>query len=149
MQIFASLRRYFKNTLIQILLPFLKRFAVFSIIIALVIGGIQYLLADKQLLMDKIWLIYFFYSFITLFSFVLASYGLKKGGEFSVLAVLVSVVFKMLLCMSMALVFIYKNMVTDKWAFISNFFLLYLLYTIFEVYNLIYNLRDQKKLENR
>ncbi|MNY38012.1 hypothetical protein D3C86_1726060 [compost metagenome] len=65
------------------------------------------------------------------------------------LAVLVTIVVKMLLCMSVALVFIMKQMVEDKWVFITNFFLLYLLYTVFEVYNLIYNLRDQKKLENR
>ncbi|MOA34781.1 hypothetical protein D3C78_1561850 [compost metagenome] len=64
-------------------------------------------------------------------------------------AVLITVVLKMLLCMTVALVFILKGLVEDKWVFITNFFLLYLLYTVFEVYNLIYNLRDQKKIENR
>lgn len=51
--------------------------------------------------------------------------------------------------MTVALVFVQKGLVEDKWVFITNFFLLYLLYTVFEVYNLIYNLRDQKKIENR
>lgn len=86
----------------------------------------------------------YFFNLITLFTFALSAYGLKKGGETSVLAVLVTIVVKMLLCMSVALVFIMKQMVEDKWVFITNFFLLYLLYTVFEVYNLIYNLRDQK-----
>ncbi|UKJ07332.1 hypothetical protein [Solitalea lacus] len=135
--------------MIQILRPFLAKFVFFSLIIALFIGGIQYFFPERNWFMGEIWVLYLFYTLVTLFTFVLAGYGLKKGGEFSVLTVLVTIVVKMLLCMSLALVLIYTDRITDKWIFISNFFLLYLLYTVFEVYNLIYNLRDQKKIENR
>ncbi|WP_052308609.1 hypothetical protein [Solitalea canadensis] len=135
--------------MIQSLQPFIKKTLLFSFIVAAVIAGIQYFFSEKNLLLKQIWVFFIFFNLITLFTFALSAYGLKKGGETSVLAVLVTIVVKMLLCMSVALVFIMKQMVEDKWVFITNFFLLYLLYTVFEVYNLIYNLRDQKKLENR
>lgn len=135
--------------MIHSLQPFIKKTLIFSFIVAAVIAGIQYFFPEENLLLKQIWVFFIFFNLITLFTFALSAYGFQKGGDISVYAVLVTVVVKMLLCMTVALVFILKGLVEDKWVFITNFFLLYLLYTVFEVYNLIYNLRDQKKIENR
>jgi hypothetical protein len=69
---------------------------------------------------------------------------LKKSADSSVFIVLGMVVGKMLLSMIFALIFIYGSSF-NKIAFLISFFLPYFIYTAFEIYSLMSNLRALKK----
>ncbi|SMO38201.1 hypothetical protein [Solitalea koreensis] len=128
-------------------MSFLKKYLPFIVLLAgLIFAFAQY---QPELLHPYVWMFFAFFAVLNLSSYLLSSFGIKKGGESSVLLVLVSVVVKMLLTMTVALICIFMQLAGNKWLFISNFFILYFSFTAFEVYNLIYNLRDEKKIENR
>jgi len=128
-------------------LSFFKKF----IVLLLVLSGFIFAFEKykPEWLHPYVWIFFAFFAFVNLSSYLFSSFGIKKGGESSVLLVLVSVVVKMLLTMTVALICIFMQLAGNKWLFVSNFFILYFSFTAFEVYNLIYNLRDEKKLENR
>jgi hypothetical protein len=128
-------------------LSFLKKFIPFTLLIAGLIFALEKF--KPEYLHPYVWIFFAFFTIVNLLSFLLSSLGIKKGGESSVLIILVSVVIKLLLTMTAALICIYTQLVGNKWVFVLNFFILYFSFTAFEVYNLIYNLRDEKKLENR
>ncbi len=87
--------------------------------------------------------IIFFY-IIGLAAFGISAWGLKKSSDSSVFIVLASVMAKLLLSMVFALIFIYGKRF-DKIAFLISFFLPYFIYSTFEIYTLLYNLRALKK----
>ncbi len=87
--------------------------------------------------------IVFFY-IIGLAAFAISAWGLKKSSDSSVFIVLASVMAKLLLSMVFALIFIYGKRF-DKIAFLISFFLPYFIYSTFEIYTLLYNLRALKK----
>lgn len=87
--------------------------------------------------------ILFFY-LVGLLAFWISSVGLKKSSDSSVFIVLASVVAKLLLSMVFALIFIYGNRI-DKIGFLISFFIPYFIYSTFEIYSLMYNLRALKK----
>lgn len=85
-----------------------------------------------------------FFFIISLLVYSICLFGLKKDAESSVFIVLGSVVVKLLLSMVFALIFIYGNRI-DKLGFLISFFLPYFIYSTFEIYTLLYNLRALKK----
>ncbi len=87
--------------------------------------------------------ILFFYV-LGLAAFAISAWGLKKSSDSSVFIVLASVMAKLLLSMVFALIFIYGKRF-DKIAFLISFFLPYFIYSTFEIYTLLYNLRALKK----
>ncbi len=87
--------------------------------------------------------ILFFYV-IGMVAYGICEWGLKKSADSSVFIVLAAVVAKLLLSMVFALIFIYGNRI-DKIGFLISFFLPYFIYSTFEIYTLLYNLRALKK----
>lgn len=123
---------------------FFLRFGLLSLLIALLIIFLEHSASEKKVLLNDIWLFYVFFLLTTLLAYKIALWGIQKGGEAAIFFILGSVVVKFLLSAIFALVYIYLNRVNSQ-LFILNFFILYFVYTVFEIYSLMSNLRAQKK----
>jgi hypothetical protein len=120
--------------------------SVFIIISAIIFSSI-YVMRDNPntsgLISNDIYLFFAFFASITYFAFQISMAGIKKGGENAIIFLLGGVAAKLLLTMIFALVYVYSHKV-GKIQFLSNFFILYFIYSAFEIYSLLYNLRAQK-----
>jgi hypothetical protein len=125
-----------------------KKFTVYSIVIAILLLSISEisanLLQNTELFIAPYPYFVLFFLLITVIAFWLGDWGLKKSADSSVFIVLGMVVGKMLLSMIFALIFIYGSSL-NKIAFLISFFLPYFIYTAFEIYSLMSNLRALKK----
>ncbi len=124
-----------------------SRFVFFSAIIAIILyslGELANNIFQKRVFIDSYPFFIVFFLFITSLTYFICLIGLKKEADTSVFIVLGSVVVKLLLSMVFALIFIYGNRI-DKLGFLISFFLPYFIYSTFEIYTLLYNLRALKK----
>ena len=94
------------------------------------------------LLANKFWLLFGFIGGLTYIAYVMAYLGIKMDPETGIMAIMGSIVLKMIF--SMAFVLIYSLNTKEKGlVFALNFFSLYLLFSFFEIYSLLCNLRHQ------
>ncbi|MES2827190.1 MAG: hypothetical protein V4687_03515 [Bacteroidota bacterium] len=126
----------------------LLRFTLYYLLFTLLLGGVILALesgfSDLQILADKFWIIFGFIAGITFIAYILADFGMKKNPEMGVMAIMGSIAVKMLF--SMAFVLIYSIKSEQKGlVFVLDFFSLYLLFSFFEIYCLLRNLRHQNK----
>ncbi len=124
-----------------------SRFVFFCAIIAIILyalGEITNNIFPRRVFIDSYPFFIVFFLFITSLTYFICLIGLKKEADSSVFIVLGSVVVKLLLSMVFALIFIYGNRI-DKLGFLISFFLPYFIYSTFEIYTLLYNLRALKK----
>ncbi len=77
---------------------------------------------------------------ITYIAYVLVDIGVKRDPEVGVMAIMGSIAVKMIFCMVFLLICSIKGKGIG-FLFISNFFSIYLLFTAFEIYCLLRNLR--------
>ena len=126
----------------------LKKYIIYYLLYTLLLGGIAYSLPlifpNIKLLTDKFWLIFGFLSGLTFIAFVVAFLGIKKSPETGVMAIMGSIVLKLIFSMAFVLIYSLNNKGKDL-VFVFNFFSLYLLFTFFEIYGLLRNLRHQNK----
>jgi heme/copper-type cytochrome/quinol oxidase subunit 4 len=126
------------------LLRFTILYTGFSIVLAGIAAGLQEIFPEANLLVDKFWVIFCFLAGITYIAYVTADLGIKRDPEVGVMAIMASIAVKMIF--SMAFVLIYsQNRPQLGGIFLTNFFSLYLLFTCFEIYWLLRNLRHQNK----
>ncbi|RZK43617.1 MAG: hypothetical protein EOO90_02935 [Pedobacter sp.] len=105
---------------------------------------LQYLIPDVRILATHFWLVFSFCAIITFIAYVLAYLGLKRNPEVGVMAIMASVAVKMFF--AMAFVLIYSINTKERGLiFPLNFFSLYLLFSFFEIFSLLRNLRHQNK----
>lgn len=123
---------------------FLILFTIFTLILGLVAYSLQITMPKAQLLIPKFWVIFGAVAMLTLLAYIFSWIGIKKGGEFSVLAIMGGILIKLIFCMILVLVYLQKFKVNDL-MFVGNFISLYFLFTAFEVYALLCNLRHQNK----
>ena len=126
----------------------LQRFLLYYLIYTAILAGIAvslpHLFPTVKLLANSFWLVFGFLAGITFVAYILAFLGIKRNPETGVLAIMGSIAVKMLF--SMAFVLIYSLNHKEKGLlFVFNFFSLYLLFTFFEIYGLLRNLRHQNK----
>lgn len=126
----------------------LQRFTLYYIIYTAVLAGIAialpHLFPDVRILVQKFWLIFGFLAGLTFIGYIVAFLGIKRSPESGIMAIMGSIAIKMLF--SMAFVLIYSlNHKEKSIVFALNFFSLYLLFTFFEIYCLLRNLRHQNK----
>lgn len=112
------------------------------------LGTIAYLLPsafpEVTILAKKFWVVFGFLAGITFIAYVVADLGMKRNPEVGVMAIMASIALKMIF--SMAFVLIYSMNSKEKgMVFVLNFFSLYLLFSFFEIYSLLRNLRHQNK----
>lgn len=123
---------------------FLILFAGFTLIMGAGANLFEQMNPADTVLIPKFWVVFATIAFLTLIAFLLSWFGIRKGGETSVFSILGGVVLKLLFCMVFVLVYLLKFKVNDI-QFVLNFFSLYFLFTAFEVYCLLRNLRHQNK----
>jgi len=120
---------------------FYKNFIIiYAIVCVLIAIGNQWKL---PLLHPNIWGIQFYFLVITLLTHFISSKGLKKITEFHIFY-MASMGIRFLL----SLFFIFVNLWLSKDGhifFVIDFFILYFLYTSFEIYFLLTNLRPDSK----
>lgn len=125
----------------------LLKYSIYSLLIGFLLFGLGQMI-NLQVERDYFLSVYpyfiLFFYLIGLLAYGISIWGLKKSADSSVFIVLGSVVLKLLLSMVFALIFIYGNRI-DRLGFLISFFLPYFIYSTFEIYTLLYNLRALKK----
>ena len=122
-------------------LPSLFFYLVFVIFLAIMPVAAQHN-GYANWLVDKFWLIFFFLSgltFLVLFSILIVQ---QKNEDYYVQGFLAATTVKILACLVFIVVFLMKNKV-NKYVFLADFFYIYLLNMVFEVYLLLRNLRHK------
>lgn len=126
----------------------LSRFFLFFFGLCLIIGAVAQIIESENehsaILIPKFWVIFGFIAALTLIAYFMSLWGIKKAPETSVLLVMGAVVLKLLISMSFVLVYLLKFKVNAV-HFASQFFSIYFLFTGFEVYALLCNLRHPNK----
>jgi len=120
---------------------FTSRYFIFTgLLIGLVLLIDTVLFPDIRLLVTKFWILFGFVAGLTFIAYVVAYLGIKGKPETGVQAILASITIKLLFCMAFVLVYRYMEGGFDL-LFILDFFCLYLLFSVFEIYCLLRNLR--------
>ncbi|WP_225870851.1 hypothetical protein [Pedobacter cryophilus] len=125
----------------------LQKFAIYFIILITSTALGFYLLdhfSATTILIPHFWLVFTFMAAITLIIYFLSVLGIKKGGEYQSFILLGGIVIRLLASMAFVLIYLLKVKVNGI-LFIGNFFSIYFLFTVFEIYCLLRNLRHQIK----
>lgn len=126
----------------------LPRFTILYLLYSLVLAGIAlalpHLFPERTLLVGKFWLLFGFVGGLTYIAYLTAYFGIKSNPQTGVMAIMGSITIKMIF--SLAFVLIYSLNSSERGVvFALNFFSLYLLFSFFEIYALLCNLRHQNK----
>lgn len=126
------------------LTKFTLLYFLYAACLAAVAYFLPFLLPDVKLFVSSFWTLFIFFSGVTFIAYVLAYLGIKRHPETGIMAIMGSITLKMLF--SMAFVLIYSLNSKEKGLImVLNFFSLYLLFSFFEIYALLRNLRHQNK----
>ncbi len=123
---------------------FILYYFIFTVLIAGIAIGLPYFFPNTPLLIDKFWVVFSFVTGITLIAYLVAYFGIKRKPEMGVMAIMASVGLKMLFSMAFILVYVLYTPV-NRILFVFNFFSLYFLFSGFEIYALLCNLRHSLK----
>lgn len=124
-------------------------FFLFSLIFALIIRSLQNHFGFQDILIEKFWLMFAFVAGITWIAINVCLLGIKISGTNSTFIILCANVIKLLFCMFFALFYL-QTFKVKPLNFVVCFFSVYLLFTAFEIYSLLVNLRHlNKKLKTR
>ena len=107
-----------------------------------IVATLPALFPNTLLFVSDFWLIFGFMAAITYIAYVLVNIGLKRNPQAGVMAIMGSIGVKMIFCMAFVLIYSIKAN-GDGLLFVLNFFSIYLLFTVFEMYCLLRNLRHQ------
>jgi uncharacterized membrane protein YozB (DUF420 family) len=118
-------------------------FGIATVIIALPPAALSYSHYTDSLI-PGFWLIFQFFSSLTFLICLGVIWGQQKNETLGGQIFLGATTLKLILCMFLALVYLHKYKVNDI-VFVLNYFYLYFLYTAFEIYSLLSNLRVQNK----
>ncbi len=122
---------------------FLIYFVLFNIVLSIPPLLAENNYDDLALLIPRFWNMFAVFSIITFVIYILASWRMNVSIKSSGQALLASIAVKLLLYMVIAFVYISQNTV-DPAKFMICFFYLYFFHTVFEIYCLLCNLRNQK-----
>ncbi len=116
-------------------------FFLFTIVLALPPLALIYT-GNAVLLAKGFWIVFGFISGLTFLVLLMMLIVEQKSNEYFAQAFLGGTTFKLLACLIFVLVFI-KKMHPEKVIFVVDFMYLYFLNTVFEIYGLLRNLRNQ------
>ena len=126
----------------------LTRFTIYYLLYSCILAVIAYFLPvvfpEQLILVKKFWLVFGFLACITFIAYILADLGIKKNPETGIMAIMGSIALKMIFSMAFVLIYSLKGK-ENGFVFVLNFFSLYLLFSFFEIYCLLRNLRHQNK----
>ncbi|MCX2576042.1 hypothetical protein [Pedobacter sandarakinus] len=124
------------------LAKFTSRYLIFIGFLIGVIAVLPTLFPGKTLFVAYFWLIFGFIAGITYIAYMLVDIGIKRDPETGIMAIMGSIAVKMIFCMAFVLIYSIKGKGIGT-TFLLNFFSLYLLFSVFEIYCLLRNLRHQ------
>ncbi|PSR54778.1 hypothetical protein AHMF7605_15325 [Adhaeribacter arboris] len=126
-------------------MPFFKSLILITGVIGLILGVLVYL-QGYNWVHPYIWYIMLFFLIVTGFTYYIVNAGSKNDpGNFQ-MYYLGSTLFRVLMCMGV--IFVYVYFATEReLQFTLNFFLLYFIYTGFEIYHILTNLRRNSKTQ--
>ncbi len=119
------------------------RLIIFTLLISVFIY-IMILLIPGPWFHDRVWQILLFFATLTLVTSVLAEKFMGKNELNSVAVILGTAVFRLLGSIVFVFVVLWKGYENILW-FVVDFFIIYLLYLLFDIYSLITNLRLHSK----
>jgi hypothetical protein len=122
---------------------FLIYFILFNIALSIAPLVVENFYPDFPALIPRFWNMFAVFSIITFVIYILASWRMNVSYKASGEALLASIAVKLLLFMIIAFVYITQNTVNPV-KFMISFFYLYFFHTVFEIYCLLCNLRNQK-----
>ncbi|GAA4797502.1 hypothetical protein GCM10023231_27580 [Olivibacter ginsenosidimutans] len=126
----------------------LPRFTIYYIVygfmLALLARVIASLFPQREILASNFWQAFVFLFLLTYIAYIVAHNGMKRTAQAGVMAVMGSIVLKLLVALSFVLFVLMKTAV-NQLVFALNYFSLYLLFSLFEVMCLLRNLRNQNK----
>ncbi len=117
-------------------------FVIFTIILAGIALLIQQFTSVPEILTSDFWPVFFFLGGLTFIAYIVAFLGIKRNPQMGVMTILGSIGIKMIFSMALVLIFSLKGKGIDL-RFALIFFSLYLLFSAFEMYCLLRNLRHQ------
>jgi hypothetical protein len=121
---------------------YLTTFAAFNAVIAIPPAILQTYFAGQQLLIPYFWVIFGVSSVMNLGVYLVSYWGMLTSDKATVKTFLGGTSIKFLLWMIILFIYLF-NLEVDGTKFILNFFYLYLLHSVFEIYCLLRNLRNQ------
>ncbi|MGY3053626.1 type IV secretory pathway TrbD component [Pedobacter sp. UYEF25] len=127
-------------------MSFQKFTSAYFIFIGILIGvviALERTFGRSELFVKQFWLIFGFLAGITYIAYALVDIGIKRDPQMGVMAIMGANAVKLLFCMAFVLVYILK-VPGNPTIFLVNFFSSYLLFSAFEIYCLLFNLRHQK-----
>ena len=122
---------------------FIIYFILFIFFLAIPPLVAQYFFPIEGLLIPKFWLLFWIFAILTFSIYSFAYWRMSISINVSGQALLGSITIKLLICTLIAFLYISENTV-DPIKFIINFFYLYFLHTVFEIYCLLCNLHNPK-----
>ncbi len=126
----------------------LNKFLVYFVTFTAILVALSWFLKDiaglEAYFIPKYWVIFGFMAGITIIVYIVSWYGIKNGGQEQVLMTMGGIVIRLLMSMLIVLFYLNKFKV-DPIIFVINFFSVYFLFTVFEIYCLLVNLRHQIK----
>lgn len=121
---------------------FLIYFLVLVAISSSVFWALDQFIFNQTFLIPYFWAVYTFMAIITLLVYFASQLGLKLGEDYQSQILLAAIVFRLLI--TLVFILIYTQRVRfNSLNFIVEFFSIYLLFTTFEIYCLLRNLRHQ------
>ena len=122
---------------------FVIYFILFNLTLSVLPLVLQNFYPSVPVLIPRFWNMFAVFGIITFVIYVLAAWRMTVSYKASGEALLASIAVKLLLFMIIAFVYISQNTV-DPVKFMVSFFYLYFFHTVFEIYCLLCNLRNQK-----
>ena len=126
---------------------FLRNLSVFSGVVGLSIGALSYFTADA-LVHAYVWYILAFFVLVTAGTFYITRLGISYDQDNFQLYYFGSMGFRMMLSIGVVCIYVYLFS-ENELQFVLNFFALYFLFTGFEIYSLLANLRPNLKKQNQ
>ncbi len=127
----SSIHPFWRSIITQALL--------FTAILSTLIAGLKYSI-DPKFIHNNIWWIILFYALLSVGSGSISEKLLKKKKYNSVTVLIGGVVFRLMASLAFVFVMLFFGVENILW-FVVNFFTVYLLYLLFDIYGLITNLR--------
>ncbi len=117
-------------------------FVLFTAFLAGIALAVQASGSASKILAPGFWPVFAFLGGLTFIAYMVAFLGIKRNPQMGVMTILGSIGIKMIFSMALVLIFSLKGQGIDL-RFALNFFSLYLLFSAFEMYCLLRNLRHQ------
>ena len=123
-------------------IPYFLQLLLFSALIAIVIVILKQFFQGNYI-HQAIWMILIFYTILTAIIHYMTSNAVSRSDSSFITAVLGSIGLKLLLSIAFMIFYLLNNRVNSVW-FAVDLIVLYLFFTVFEIYSLLRNLRTLK-----